>query len=259
MWLILCESNDHTAFWAAQGLRQRGLAPLEVVTAGQLANAQRWYHHLSEQKVETEIVLGDGRRIVSDRVRGVINRLQTIPSAVFERLDAVDQGYAWQELQALYLSWLHALPCVVLGRAAPLGLAGRVRHVSEWLTLAAAVGLPFAPYSLADDDLIRFSGQSVTQHAVVIAGRTYGPHVPPVFADGCQRLAARVGAEMLGIELAIDRDGACLFRGVSPLPDLMAGGAPLLDALADFFDPAPAPATVPAPVSMPAIWAEGVA
>lgn len=233
MWLILCETNDHAAHWAAHGLRQRGLVPLEVVTAAQLANAQRWNHHLCEQKVETEIVLGDGRRIDSHRIMGVINRLQTIPSTVFRHLDEVDQGYAWQELQALYLSWLHALPGVVLGRPAPLGLAGRVRHISEWLVLAAQVGLPFAPYSLADGDAARYSAQCVTQHAVVIAGGLYGPYVPPELAAGCRRLAARVGTEMLGIQLAIGVDGTARFQGVSPLPELMAGGEPLLDALAE--------------------------
>ena len=36
MWLVLTAGSDPSAAWAAEGLRERGLAPIELVQSGEL-------------------------------------------------------------------------------------------------------------------------------------------------------------------------------------------------------------------------------
>ena len=45
MWLVLCPSSDVAGRWAFEGLRARGLAPIELVTSESLAYA-RWDHRV---------------------------------------------------------------------------------------------------------------------------------------------------------------------------------------------------------------------
>jgi len=58
-----------------------------------------------------------------------------------------------------------------------------------------------------------------------------GQPLPPDLAAGAARLAEAVGAQTLGVDL-VRADGRWVFAGATPLPDLRAGGPPVLDALA---------------------------
>ena len=137
MWLVLCASTDVSALWAAQGLNARGLEPLEVVSAEMLAQSQRWEHRVGAKGVTIDITQADGRRLRSDTVRGVLNRLVSVPYAPLLLAHPADRDYASQELTAFFLSWLYALSLPVINRPTPQGLAGQWRHRSEWLWLAA--------------------------------------------------------------------------------------------------------------------------
>jgi len=67
---------------------------------------------------------------------------------------------------------------------------------------------------------------------LVVAGRAVDPEMPAPVREGCERLAALVDADLLGVDLEPSGAGAWTFAGASPLPDLRQGGEALLDALA---------------------------
>ena len=235
MWLVLCATNDLAALWAARGLGARGLQPLEIVTGEVLAYNQRFAHRLTAGQPDVQITLTDGRVVDSATVRGTLNRLQFVPSAHLSGANAADRQYAEQELFALYLSWLHGLPGIMLNRPMPHGLSGAWRHPSEWVWLAAQAGLLTMPYQQSDwleapssNALARNSARTI----IVVKNTCCGPTAPPSVAAGCLRLAQLSGTSVLGLDFHLAPSGDWVFTGATPMPDLRLGGSALLDALA---------------------------
>src|SRR5690348_304642 len=107
MWLVLCASSDIPALWAYQGLKARGLEPLELVSAEALAYSRRWEHKVGADGVGTIISLVDGRTICTNEARGTLNRLSWIPTQHLSTSNQVDKEYAIQELNAFFMSWLY--------------------------------------------------------------------------------------------------------------------------------------------------------
>ena len=239
MWLILCSAHDPVADWARRGLAARGLAPLEVVYAEALPYGLRWEHRIGEAGAYVGFELRDGRRITSDGLRGVLNRLTHVPVQHLSMLP--DLEYISQETTAFSMSWLHALPCPVLNRPTAQGICGPWLHVSEWLMLAARAGFPTPVYRQGGDYYVDESKteralfpHGTTTSAVVCGGRVFGPRAfTREIEDGCVRLSALVSMPLLGVEFGRGEDGEWQFASATPLPDLSAGGEPLLDALAE--------------------------
>ena len=241
MWLVLCSSSDMPALWAYQGLKACGLAPLELVSAEVLACSLRWAHGLRKAGVSIEITLADGRTITADTTRGVLNRLVSVPSEYLPQANPAERQYATQEFTAFFMSWLYALPQPVLNRPTPQGLSGHWRHISEWVWLASCAGLPTARYiqtSHDENNEMRAAGKLIPPHTqvqtiIVVAGRVVGVPVPSEISEGCRRLAALAGTELLGIEFVAGTAGPWTFVGATPFPDLRLGGQGLLGALKD--------------------------
>lgn len=234
MWLVLCSATDIPALWAARELAARGLQPLEIVTPEALAYCRRFSHRLSSNGSATEIVLADGRIIHSEAVRGTLNRLQAIPVAHLICAIATDRRYAQQELFALYLSWLHALPGKMLNRPTPRGLCGEWRHASEWIWLAARAGLSSAPYRKSDRGEAAVPARPVSNilHSVIaVKGQCCGAIAPGAVAEACDRLLDLSGVGLLGINFDLGADGLWMFREATPFPDLRLGGTKLIDGL----------------------------
>lgn len=239
MWLILCSSYDAVAHWAFNGLKARGLEPLEMVAAETLPYGLRWEHRVGAEGGYVSVVLRDGRRVTSDGLRGVLNRLTHVPTQSLAVLP--DHEYISHELTAFFMSWLHALPGPVLNPPTAQGLCGPWRHLSEWAWLAARAGLDVPVYRQGSRDTIDetraertlFPKETPTVGAVYLSGRLYGPQqFPAEIERGCARLAALSSTPLLGVSFARSDDGAWRFAGATPLPDLTLGGDPLLDALA---------------------------
>jgi len=239
MWLVLCASNDISALWAYQGLKNQGLEPLELVTTETLAYGVRWEHRLGADGVSIDITLTDGRRITDKDVHGVLNRLLFAPSESLLLIHPSDREYVIQELNTFFLSWLYALPQPILNRPTPQGLSGQWRHVSEWLCLASKAGLPTPNYRQSSRDLT--SEMSVATRVVpvgttvntiiVVDGCVVGASAPPHIQEGCQRLAKLSKTALLGIEFATGPEDSWTFAGATTNPDLRLGGKALLDVL----------------------------
>jgi hypothetical protein len=237
MWLVLSSAGDVSAHWAYQGLACRGVFPLLLIDTESLIHG-RWEHWVASGGCRTRITLANGFVVESDQVRGVLNRIVGVPPWLFAGGD--DRDYAFQELHALLLSWLHSLPATVINRAVPQGLCGAWRHNSQWVRLAARAGLSVPVYRRAStdrraalfDDSPLFPPGTSTRTVLVLGGETFGSPVPPDVARGCRELARLAATSLLGVELTAGEDGAWTFAGASPLPELQSGGEPFLDLLA---------------------------
>jgi hypothetical protein len=240
MYLVLGSSDDSSVPWVVHGLQARGLAPLEWVSAEMLARASRWEHGLGAAGVHLAVTLADGRTIHSDAVRGVVNRLVSVPTEGLYAAHPLDRDYAAQELAAFYLSWLHALPAPVINRPTPQGLSGAWLHASEWVWLAAHAGLPTLRYqqsSCEPPDPRAWHGRLVSpdtpvETVFVLADHVLGAPLSSALWEGYRRLAQLTHTALLGIAWVAGPAAPWTFAGASPVPDLRLGGAALLEAFA---------------------------
>jgi hypothetical protein len=233
MWLVLCASDDLAALWAARALAARGLSPVEVVTAEVLAYNRRFEHRLTDGRSSVKITLADGRVIDSATVRGTLNRLQIIPGSHL-RTNSKDRDYAEQELFALYLSWLYALPGKMLNRPTPQGLAGEWRHPSEWTWLATQAGLTTTPYSQSEfreAPVVCPPLSSPDSAVIVVDGVCCGAEAPAEIKAACARLSELSATRLLGVGFEVTRCGDWIFNGATPFPELRFGGNRLVDLL----------------------------
>lgn len=234
MWLLLCNSADRSALWAASRLRARGLEPFTVLTPELLHYSFGWEHRLLRDGVSSvAFTLSDGRRIDGASIRGVLNRIPIVPAHVLQHLVAADRAYAQQEWTALHMSWLASLRVPVLNLPVMEGLCGAWRHRSEWAWLASQAGLdvdvyvqevPSAAAPVRNDP----DGAPV-RTIIAIDGRGIGGPGDEEVADACGRLGVLAKTRILGVDLDVRSAG---FVSASPLPDLRAGGEPVIDALA---------------------------
>jgi hypothetical protein len=242
MWTVLCTSYDHAAIWAWDGLRSRGLNPVELVTAEHLAFSRGWEHRVSSDGARVKIALQDGRVLCSSRIRGVLNRLSAPSAELIAHATPADREYANCELQSFYLSWLNSLSGVVINRPSPLGLSGGWRHTSEWAIRAARAGLRAAPYrqsarDAADRGYFPLTPEGTTPASVIVLrDKVFGAVMPEAINAACIRMARAENVEMFGIDLYQDADGEWMFGCATPTPNLMIGGEPLLDYMAELFE-----------------------
>jgi len=238
MWLVLCSSSDPSGLWVYQGLKQLGVAPLELVLAEWLAYGSQWEHRLDGSGTHLKIVLPDGRTLCSSRIRGAINRLLAPSPGIAQRAVASDKEYAQAELQAFYLSWLKGLPGVVINRPTAVGLCGSWYHASEWVYRASRAGLATPVYRQTGHDAPEKCYRSLAPegaaklNVITFRGEVFGGQVPESTVRACAKLAHEAGTEMLGIELYAAEDGEWTFANATPSPDLSVGGMPLLQSLA---------------------------
>jgi hypothetical protein len=235
MFLVLHESHDMAAIWATQRLRARGHV-VEAADGHELAGVRRWHHRLGRAGAEFEIVLASGRVLASRAICGVFNRLSFLPAAWLQRIGGADRDYAVQEMHALYLSWLNAIPGRIVNAPTPQGLCGNWRHHSVWTVLAHRAGLPVARYTQSQDDDPAFrwtANGTATQHVLVVRDKVVAPLGCPEALDGpCRRLAGLAGCHLLGIGFDEAAPGAWRFHSATTMPDLVVGGELAVDALA---------------------------
>lgn len=240
MVLVFCEIADLSALWVANRLRARGVI-VDVISAAALGSALRWEHRLtSAGEASVVLDLGDGRTLSSFQPVGVLNRLTYVPAERLDRVAGPDRDYAVQEMNALFLSWLNALPGPVVNRASPQGLGGAWRHRSSWIALAGEVGLPTARYrqSCADDPVAEWSAPPTLVTLFAVGERVVAPPgTSPELKAGCLRLAKAARETLLGIDMAPGEGSRLQVVNASAVPDLMRGGEPVVDALREVLAP----------------------
>jgi hypothetical protein len=253
-WLVLCEPRDVAALWAANGLRSRGLEPLELVSGTEVACGIRWEHRVGADGVLTRIELADGRTLGSETTKGVLNRLAAVPADHLTLAAPGDREYALEELTALFVSWLGALPCRVLNPPVPPSIAGSWWEYSQWVWLAGRAGLPtanhrepppdwgsergparpasFGSSRAAMNQFLPLAGRLRVRELIVIDESVIGECRRDDITAGCRRLAQLAGTPLLGVEFVKTADDEWTFSDASTMPDLRRGGPLLLDALA---------------------------
>lgn len=238
MWLVLCSASDPSGLWAYHGLRQLGVAPLELLTAESLADGSRWEHRLDGNGTHLKVTLPDGRVLCSSQIRGALNRLLGPSPEALQRAVPSDRDYAQAELFAFYLSWLKGLPGEVINRPTSVGLSGPWYHRSEWAHRAARAGFPTPIYRLTGRDApdqgyrsLAPDGASILS-LITLRGQVFGGLVPDSIERSCARLAEEAGTDMLGIELYSNGNYKWTFANATASPDLTRGGMPLLRRLA---------------------------
>lgn len=240
MYFVFCELNDMPALWAYRGLKDLCLEPIELVTSQMLAYCKHLEHHVGPDKVDFKIELSNGQSIDSNKTFGVVNRLQMLPSNHLQAANQTDREYALQELFALFISWLHSLPCPVLNPASTQGLSGSFKHASEWAILSHQAGLA-APRFEQNSEKQEFwhtcgrlvpDGRPVRTVFAVGYQHILPESTPTEIAQACLRLAKLSGTPLLGINFASTDLNPWTFAGATPFPDLRAGGQPLLKAIA---------------------------
>jgi hypothetical protein len=236
MWLILCHADDFPALWLHEALlADDGGDSLELVTAETLASSIGWEHRVGTRKASTTIRLADGRIIRSNDVRGVVNRIRLAPLPIWRFVEARDREYVQQELNAFYLSWLHALPGPVLNPATPNGMCGAWRHNAIWTRIALQAGLrvtqksPGDTFSMTPAQSAPSWSESTT--VIVVGDTTTNSAAPKDVVSGCKRLSAIADTPLVGVTFEIMPPGEWVFRAATPFPDFRLGGTEFLMGL----------------------------
>lgn len=237
---IFCPANDLPALWAYQGLKRRGLNSLEVYTPEALVYNRRLEHRLVDNETFTRIDLMDGRVFEGSEFHGILNRITSLPVEHFQSAVPGDRQYAAQEQQAVFLSWLHGLPGVLINRPGGRGLCGDFRSPAEWNWLAGGAGLPtlrFHQSNLSPGDAQELPlSFDLIFHWIVLDCQIYGQAVqglPEGIMESLSRFSGLSGLRLFGVDFCHMPDGKLLFVSATPLPDLRLGGEALVDALAE--------------------------
>lgn len=240
MYLILCSSSDASALWAHNGLQCMGVNPILLLTPETLSSINFWEHRVGNTGARTSF-RSAGYGISDQTLKGVLNRLTGPPQTIFSQVAPGDRDYGLQELNAFYMSWLSSLSCPVFNPSTPQGLAGRWFHVSELLLLAHQAGLTTPEYrqSAADPQEKGFQPLAPVpapgQKVIVFEEGVFGAEIPPELRVSCCRFAKLCRTPLLEIDFFHTAASPWTFSHATPVPDLQAGGEPLLQALARRF------------------------
>jgi hypothetical protein len=212
--VILAHPHDNgAAAWAATAAARLGSEAVTVLRPEALGLA-RWSHRIDSQgRAATRLTTPGGDTLDSSAILCLLNRLQYLPSARFQRAPPKDRDYAAAELQALVASWLSGLGDRVVNRAGPHGLAVGPASQYAWLALAATAGLPVSRRIMATSGGLvgrLYPGEHLRLRAPWPAGPR-GPMPVEVSADDALDPAGTVlvaGEEVVGT-LAVSVGAAC--------------------------------------------------
>jgi hypothetical protein len=244
-WLVLASDFDEAARWVADRLAARADGTVDFVSHVDLARAV-WEHQLGPDAVCSRIELADGRTLDSTEIQATLNRMAYVPAWLVDDLVPEDRPYGLQELSALVLSWLQSLPAPTINPPSPRGMSGPWRSPAEWALLSSQAGLDVMPivFDSASD-----AGESNVvngglgwcsigpgvpdgEDVIVVGDAVFSRHALPEDAvEACRRLAVAADTPILGLAFT-EYDGRPMVAGVTPLPDLRAGGDEIVDAVA---------------------------
>jgi hypothetical protein len=236
--VVLAHQADASAHWAAERLRARSRAAVELVLIESLGAAATWWRHeLAADGVSTDIRLADGRRLQTGTVRSVLNRMLQPPLAQTAAAVQGDADYARNELTAFAASWLRTLAPLVVNEPTPQGLSGRWRAPLHWRLLGRQAGLPVVPFTFqSTDPPANPYGLDGKPSAMVltIGGEPLHDAMPDAIRAAAGRLARLARTPVLGLRFAGIDPAAAGWRllDATPYPDLSLAGEAGIAALA---------------------------
>jgi hypothetical protein len=229
---ILAEPADLGALWLRSQLLRRLAPPVEIVTPARLVYSRSILHRLTSTESEARFELADGMTLRTPGLRGIVNRLTSLPTAHLAGAAAVERDYAAAELHAFLLGWLASLDCPLLNPPAPENLAGPSHSNLSTLHFAALSGLSCQPAIVAvgtpQPPPPAPVGTAVRHF--VLDGQVIGPPLPSATRDSMILFARLWGARLVQIETTRDR-GRHEFIAASSVVDLQAGGEALVRAI----------------------------
>ena len=229
MWLVISEPDDRPALWAYGKFIEAGLDPVEQITPEEFSYAARIIYSLDSDNSKFKFDLRDGRKIDSQDVQGILNRLSFVHSEHFGY--SADTQYAIQELNAFFLGWLSSLDVPVINLPVPFGFSGKWRNLVEWTWLASNAGLPTTKYCNSSSvNLNRQYSQEDAVTVITAGGEVFGPNLPDAILDGCIKLADASKTILLGIKL-LRVEGSLIFNNADPFPDIRLGGEKIIKRL----------------------------
>lgn len=182
--------------------------------------------------------------------------LQSIPAPVLNRPDARGLCGAWRSpaewamlalsaglpAHRVRLGSSHEMAPVMPLPAGSLPLASIIVVGAEALWIPRSRHAGVGPCSLTSTDRARRLDDAMTDGTQVESHGLHSASTPCTSFGNCRRIAATLGdravelarrarCELLGVELAVTPEGDVILSGVSPMPELHAGGAPLVDAI----------------------------
>ncbi|RIV23338.1 hypothetical protein DYU11_10045 [Fibrisoma montanum] len=229
MILILCHPHDVEAAWLYEQLQRAAPdQPLLIATADELIYARSIRQTLVGDDDTFLIRLQNGRTILKDEISVVINRLYYLDPVVWKAVSDKQYQYVAQELNALFLSLLHAVnPARLFNPPTPVSLGGRHLSSAEWQLLAVRAGLPIAP-GWPPPETQAFTAPDA--RLLVLSGELLGTVPPGIDADACCRLAQLSGTRLLELHFMQSPDGF-VFMGATAFAALSYYG----DALVHHF------------------------
>ena len=205
MILILCHLQDAEAAWLSQRLQHLAPeVPVRLVSAEELLYARRVQHTLGHAPAGFALTLQNGQRIEAAEVAVLVNRLCFLDPVVWQRAGSMQYLYVLQEINALYLSMLHALPAERLyNPPSAAALGGRYLTPAEWQLLGARVGLPIAVGWSPEGPV---AAAWPHRRLLMLNDEVLGSPPPDIAPALCRELARQAGLPLL--ELHFDAQGA---------------------------------------------------
>ena len=238
MILIVAEPGDIGALWLRTQLARRLAHPVEIVTPAQLVYAPSILQRLTSRCSDADFRLGDGRTLRMSAVRGMVNRVTTVPTAHLHAADAGERDYAASELHAFLLGWLASFDCPMLNAPSPESLSGPSHSQLSALHFAAIAGLGCRRTNITAKapQPPEHTPMPLLMAHFVLDGQVIGPLLPTATRDAMIAFAGLWGARLVQIQTVPD-GGSTEFVRATSLVDFPAGGDTLVRAIARALSP----------------------
>jgi hypothetical protein len=197
--VILAEPDDTLALCVGAELERRhGGDAVLLASSAELSCARRFCYRDADGGSEasgrpaSSVELANGRRIDSATSRVVWCRLRWLALPQFAGAHDDDRQYAQMESFALLLAWLQGLPCPVVPRPEPRGLAGA--SWSRWELARAASAAGLTPRAV----VATTSARRPLPEATRTTGDPFEPHAVRLFGARAHPAPGAVGRHELG-------------------------------------------------------------
>lgn len=138
----------------------------------------------------------DGASVPVGEFTAVVTRLVCVTEQDLVSIVPHDRAYVAAEMTAFLLAWLSSLPCPVVNRPSPHGLAGPNHRPETWLALAAEVAIPVRPLRRDRHGYGKPDGAGARDEVTVVGERALGGTSARA-RERAVRLAQHAGVDLM--------------------------------------------------------------